>query len=339
MPFAVRCGKGRVIRMPNTAVAAKEKKLSPPGPSAKKKNKLWIKIKNQKYLYALMAIPVAWYVIFCYIPMGGLVLAFKDFRFADGIFGSPNVGFQNFINLFTDYWFPLILRNTIATSLLKMVIGFPFPILFAVFLNELRSNKLKRTAQTISYLPYFVSWVVVIGILRLLLSADGGMINRLLMAFGILDQPVSFMLQPDFIWPVAVASDIWKNMGWNSIIYLAAITGINQELYEAADIDGAGRFRKIWSITLPCIRSTIMILFILNIGSLFTSNFDQMWMLNVGPVGEVAETIDTYIYRMGLKNLNYGVGTALNIVRTIVVFALIAGTNKIAKLFGEDGIW
>lgn len=305
----------------------------------KKRKKTWTKIKNQKWLYALLAIPFFWYLIFCYLPMGGLILAFKDFQFSLGIWDSPFVGLDNFKNLFSDYWFPVILKNTVGLSILKLIIGFPFPIIFAVFLNELRSNKLKKVAQTVSYLPYFVSWVVVVGILRLLMSADGGAVNALLLNMGIIDQPISFLLQPDFIWPIAVASEVWKGMGWNSIIYLAAITGINQELYEAADIDGAGRWRKIWSITLPCIRPTIMILFIMNIGSLFGSNFDQMWLLNVGPVGEVAETIDTYIYRVGLKQLNYGMGTALNIVRTMVVFLLIAGTNKLAKLFGEDGIW
>lgn len=305
----------------------------------KKKKKLWTNIKNQKYLYLLMAIPFIWYVVFCYIPMGGLVLAFKNFRFSDGIWGSAWVGLQNFVTMFSDYWFPIILRNTVVTSVLKIIVGFPVPIIFALLLNELRSTKLKKLSQTISYLPYFVSWVVVIGIFRLMFSADGGVINKVLVALGVIEKPVSWMLLPETIWPLAVFSDIWKNMGWNSIIFLAAITGIDQELYEAAELDGAGRFRKMWSITLPAIRPTIMILFIMNMGSLFTSNFDQMYLLNVGPVGDVAETIDTYIYRMGLKQLNYGVGTALNIVRTVVAFILVAGSNKIAKLVGEDGIW
>ncbi len=308
-------------------------------PTAGERKRLWRRIKNQRYLYLLMLVPLVWYAVLCYIPMGGLVLAFKDFRFAEGIFGSQWVGLNNFKTLFTDYWFPLIVRNTLATSLLKMVFGFPFPILFAILLNELKGNGLKRVSQTISYLPYFVSWVVVIGVLRLMLTSDGGIVNTLLVQLGVLERPVSFMQQVDAIWPIAVISDIWKNMGWNSIIYLAAITGIDQQLYEAAELDGAGRLRKIWHITLSGIRPTIVILFIMSIGGLFTSNFDQMYMLNVGPVGEVAETVDTYIYRVGLKNLNYGVGTALTIVRTAIVFVLIWGTNRIARLVGEEGIW
>ena len=297
------------------------------------------KLYNQKWLLLMLLVPVIWFVIFCYIPMGGLILAFKDYKFSEGIFGSDWVGLKNFRDLFSDYYFPLIIRNTVATSLLKMIFGFPAPIILALMLNELISTKLKRVVQTLSYLPYFVSWVVVIGMLRLMLSADGGIINRFLVAIGILDQPVSFMQRSEAIWPIAVISDIWKNVGWNTIIYLAAITGIDQQMYEAAALDGAGRFRRIWHITLPAIRSTIVILFLMNLGSLFTSNFDQMYMLNVGSVGDVAETIDTYIYNFGVKQLNYGIGTALSIVRTVVVFLFVSGGNWLAKKFGETGIW
>ena len=303
------------------------------------KMSVWKKIATQKYLYLLILVPFLWYALFVYYPMTGLMLAFKDFRFVDGIWGSKWIGLTHFRTLFDDYWFPVILKNTIGLSLLKLIIGFPAPIIFAILLNELRGNKFKRVVQTVSYLPYFVSWMVVIGILRLMLTADGGIVNTILIQLGILDKPVSFMQMESAIWPIAIISDIWKNIGWNSIIYLAAITGINMELYEAAELDGAGRFGKIWHVTLPGIKPTIVILFIMGIGSLFSSNFDQMYMLNTGPVGAVAETIDTYIYRVGLKNLNYGVGTALTIVRTIVVFVLVWTTNKFAKLLGEDGIW
>lgn len=302
-------------------------------------SKIGNKIYNQRYLYYLILIPFAWFIVFAYVPMVGIILAFKNFSFAKGLFGSDWYGLNNFINLFSDFYFPLILRNTIATSFLKLIFGFPAPIILALMLNELRLIRVKKAIQTISYLPYFVSWVVVIGILRLMLSADGGIINKALVAIGILEKPYSFMQRSNAIWPIAVISEIWKNIGWNSIIYLAAITGIDQQMYEAAEIDGAGRFRKIWSITLPSIRSTMIILFILSIGSLFSSNFDQMYMLNVGSVGDVAETIDTYIYNFGVKRLNYGIGTALGIVRTVVVFLMIAMTNFIARKFGESGIW
>jgi putative aldouronate transport system permease protein len=198
---------------------------------------------------------------------------------------------------------------------------------------------LKRVAQTVSYLPYFVSWVVVIGIFRMLLTADGGLVNNLLLRLGAIDRPISFLMKPGYIWPVAVISDIWKLMGWNCIIYIAAISNINPELYEAAEVDGASRWRRLWHITLAGIRPTIVVMFILGISTLLVSTFEQMYMLNVGPVGEVAETLDTYIYRVGLKRINYGIGTALQLVRTAVLFAMVAASNKLAKLVGEEGVW
>ena len=300
---------------------------------------LRIRMWNQRYLYLLIAVPLVWLLVFCYVPMVGLILAFKDFKFSQGLFGSAWIGLRNFQNLFEDYYFPLIVRNTVMTSLLKLVFGFPAPVLLAIMLNETRNRHLKKTIQTVSYLPYFVSWVVVIGMLRLMFSADGGVINKLLVSIGVLDRPMSFMQRSNAIWPIAVVSDIWKNIGWNSIIYLAAITAIDPGLYEAAEIDGCGRLKRIWYITLPSIRSTIVILLIMNMGSLFSSNFDQMYMLNVGAVGDVAETIDTYVYNFGVKKLNYGIGTALSIVRMGVAFLLISIANVIAKKFGESGIW
>ena len=300
---------------------------------------LRIRMWNQRYLYLLIAVPLVWLLVFCYVPMVGLILAFKDFKFSQGLFGSAWIGLRNFQNLFEDYYFPLIVRNTVMTSLLKLIFGFPAPVLLAIMLNETRNRHLKKTIQTVSYLPYFVSWVVVIGMLRLMFSADGGVINKLLVSIGVLDRPMSFMQRSNAIWPIAVVSDIWKNIGWNSIIYLAAITAIDPGLYEAAEIDGCGRLKRSWYITLPSIRSTIVILLIMNMGSLFSSNFDQMYMLNVGAVGDVAETIDTYVYNFGVKKLNYGIGTALSIVRMGVAFLLISIANVIAKKFGESGIW
>ncbi len=300
---------------------------------------LRLRMWNQRYLYLLVIFPLVWLIVFCYVPMSGLVLAFKDYKFSQGLFGSPWAGLKNFKNLFEDYYFPLIVRNTVMISILKMIFGFPAPVILAIMLNEMRCRWLKKTIQTVSYLPYFVSWVVVIGMLRLMLSADGGVINKALVAVGILDKPVSYLQRSNAIWSISVISDIWKNVGWNSIIYLAAITGIDPVMYEAAEIDGCGRLRRIWYITLPSIRSTIVILLIMNMGSLFSSNFDQMYMLNVGPVGDVAETIDTYVYNYGVKKLNYGIGTALGIVRMGVAFVLISIANFIAKRFGESGIW
>lgn len=303
------------------------------------RKKTWVKIKQQKYLYLLMLVPFVWYVIFAYLPLGGLVVAFEDFKFSTGLFGSKWVGLQNFKAVFTDYWFPQLMKNTVLLGLLKMVIGFPIPIIFALLLNELRCKSLKKVTQTVSYLPYFVSWVVVIAILRILFSVDGGLVNKLLLKWGWIDKSVDWLLKKKMIWPVAIVSEIWKSFGWSSIIYLAAISGIDPQLYEAAALDGAGRLRQMWSITLPAIKSTIIIILIMNAAGMLASNFDQMYQLNLDPVSEVAETIDTYIYTFGLKKLNYGFGTAFSIVRMICSFILISGANKIAKVCGEDGIW
>lgn len=298
-----------------------------------------IRLYNQRYYFLMLAIPIAWYIIFSFIPMAGIVIAFKDFQLSQGILGSQWVGLKYFEQLFTDYYSKKVIVNTVGISFYKLLIGFPIPILFALLLNELKWIPFKKITQTFSYLPYFISWVVIIGIWRALLSVDGGVINNVLVGLGILEHPVSFILQKSSIWPIAVITDIWKNMGWNSIIYIAAISGINTELYEAAAIDGAGRFRKVWHITLPSLKPTIVILGIFSIGSLFSSNFDQMYMLGSGPVLDVAEVIDTYIFRQGLLKLQFSLGTAVGLVRSVMIVSLVALSNGLAKLAGEEGIW
>jgi putative aldouronate transport system permease protein len=297
------------------------------------------RFRGQGYYYLMLAIPIAWYIVFSFIPMAGLVIAFKDYRLADGIFGSKWVGLRFFEQIFTDYYSKKVLINTVGISFYKLLVGFPAPILFALLLNELRLVPFKKVTQTISYLPYFISWVVIIGIWRAMLSVDGGVVNNVLVGVGILDEPISFILQRKAIWPLAVLTEVWKNLGWNSIIYIAAIAGINPELYEAAAMDGATRFRRVWNVTLPGIRPTIVILLIFSIGSLFSGNFDQMYMLGVGPVQDAAEIIDTYIYRQGLQKLQFSLGTAASLLRSILIFLLVALSNAGAKAVGEEGVW
>lgn len=305
----------------------------------KLRKKNMMRLLNQRYYFLMLAIPVVWYILFSFVPMGGLIIAFKDYNLADGIAGSKWVGLRFFRQMFTDYYAKKVLLNTVGLSFYKLLFGFPVPILFALLLNELRSVHYKKVVQTVSYLPYFISWVIIIGIWRAMLSVDGGVVNNVLVGLGILDMPKSFILQRSAIWPIAILTDIWKNMGWNSIIYIAAIAGINMELYEAAAIDGATRVQRVWHITLPGIKPTIVILLIFSMGSLFSGNFDQMYMLGSGPVQDVAEIIDTYIYRQGLQKLQFSLGTATSLLRSVMIFLLVALSNVIAKAIGEDGVW
>lgn len=294
---------------------------------------------NQRYYFLMLSIPIIWYIIFSFIPMGGIVIAFKDYKLSRGVIGSEWVGLKYFIQIFTDYYSKKVLINTVGISFYKLIVGFPIPIIFALLLNEIRSARYKKVTQTISYLPHFISWVIIIGIWQAMLSVDGGVVNNALVGLGILDRPVSFMLQRSAIWPIAVLTEVWKNMGWNTIIYIAAISGINPEIYEAATIDGASRFRKVWNVTLPGIKPTIVILGIFSIGSLFSGNFDQMYMLGVGPVMDVAEVVDTYVFRQGLQKLQFSLGTAVSLLRSVMIFGLVALSNYIAKAAGEEGIW
>lgn len=293
----------------------------------------------QKFLY-LMVIPcLIWFIIFNYIPMAGIVIAFKDYTFAKGIWGSPWSGLDYFKQFVTGYHFKIILLNTLAISLLKLIFAFPAPIVLALLLNEVRKQMFKRSIQTLSYLPHFVSWVIVLGIWGRMLSVDEGIVNRFLLHLGIVHEPLNFMLTSKYMWPIAIITEVWKNIGFNSIIFLAALSSINPELYEAAGIDGAGRFSKLVHISLPGIRPTIAILFILAVGGIFTANFEQLYILGLPPVLDKTEVIDTYIYRYGLQNLQYSVGAAAGLLRSFVALILVLLTNRIVKMLGEDGLY
>jgi len=279
-------------------------------------------------------------IVFSYLPLYGLVMAFQDFRLGDAIGGSSWVGFEHFRLFFNSPNFWVILRNTFAISILKLIFVFPMPILLALMLNEVRNIAFKRVVQTISYLPHFISWVVVAGIALDLMSPHGS-VNSILLTLNIIDSPVTFMGEADYFWSILVLSDIWKGIGWGAIIYIAAISAINPELYQAAGIDGAGRFRMLWHITLAGIKPTIIIMLILTVGSMLQSSFEQILLLtnNLGNamVFERAEIIDTHIFRVGLMQMRYSYATAIGLFRSVVSVSLLLAVNFFTKkLFDES---
>ncbi len=294
---------------------------------------------RQKYLLLLLLPAIIWFFLMAYVPMGGILMAFQDFDPAAGYLGGSWAGLKYFRQFINSHYFSDVMRNTLGISGLKLLFGFPAPILFSLLFNELWGLRFKRFVQTASYLPYFVSWVVVVGILQRFLTADDGLINLLLVRLGMLEEPISFLSNSKYIWGVAVISEIWKNIGWNSIIYLAALTSISPELYEAARIDGASRLQQVWHITLPCIKPTIAIMLVMAVGGIFSANFDQLYLLGTPPVLDVTEVIDTYVYRTGLKGMQFSLGASVGLMKSVISFVLVLLTNGAMKLLGEEGLW
>ena len=276
--------------------------------------------------------------VFCYLPMFGIVIAFKDFRFNLGIWGSPWCGLQNFVELFQDKSFFLAIRNTLAINLLKLVFSFPLPIIFTILLNEMRIVWLKKTAQTLSYLPHFVSWVIVAGIFGNMFAMDG-LINAILQGLHITSGPVQFMAEQWFFWPLMVITGVWKETGWNAIIYIAALGNVNPELYEAAEVDGAGRWAKIWHVTLPAMIPTIRISLLFTLAGLFNAGFDQIYLFQNDLTMDVSEVIDTYVYRYGLSRGLYSFAGAAGLVQSVVNFAIILTANFISKKISGSGLF
>ncbi|MGG1615237.1 ABC transporter permease [Paenibacillus sp. NRS-1782] len=299
---------------------------------------LWDSVKQQKYLY-FMSIPfVIWVFIFSYLPLWGWTMAFQNYKPAKSFSDQKWVGLNNFIELFQDERFYLVLRNTLAMSLMGIVFGFVVPIFFAILLNELRGMLFKRFVQTISYLPHFVSWVVVAGLVTKMLSIDGGIVNDILIALHIVDEPIQFMAKGSWFWYIVTASDIWKETGWNTIIYLAAITGIDQEQYEASRVDGASRWRQMWHITLPGIRSTIAVLFIMAIGHLVSNGFEKQFLLGNSLVTDYSEVLDLYALNYGINLGRFSYGTAIGIFNSLVSILLLFTANGIFKKLTKESI-
>ncbi|GGD78815.1 ABC transporter permease [Paenibacillus nasutitermitis] len=292
----------------------------------------WKEWRKHKYYFVLLLPGLLYFALFHYWPMAGITIAFKDFRLLDGISGSPWVGLKWFRILFEapDFW--TALQNTIIISFYKLIINFPAPILLALLLNEVYNSTFKRIVQTIVYFPHFLSWVILGGILFSLFSSDSGLISFLGMKTSPLMDPGSFR---SFL----VLSEMWKEMGWGTIIYLAAISGINPELYEAARIDGASRLHLVRHITLPCIASTIVILLILRTGQILHVGFEQIFILYNPLVFEVSDVLDTYVYRLGLTMGRYSFATAAGLFQSFVGLLLLLVTNWVARRMGERGIW
>lgn len=298
----------------------------------------WKEVKRQKVLLILSAIFVIYGVIFYYIPLGGWIMAFQNYKPKNGLLHSTFVGLDKFKFLFSDATFLKVIRNTLAMGVLNLVCTFVMAILFAILLNEIRSNFGKKTVQTISYLPHFLSWIIVTGILHDAMSSNG-IINELLVNLHIIDSPINFFSNPKFFWPIVAFANVWKETGWNAIIYLAAITSIDPCLYEAASIDGAGRWAKIKYITLPGLRPTIMILLLMNIGNVLNAGFEVQYLLGNGLVKSVSDTIDIYVLTWGISQNDYSLGTAAGIFKSVVSILLIVIANYIAKRTGEERLF
>lgn len=286
-------------------------------------------------------------LVFNIIPMFGIVLAFKSYKITtgiQGIFTSEWVGVQYFKEFFTDYRFWELLRNTIAISTLKMVFAFPFPIILAILISECKNKMFKRFIQTASYLPNFVSWVLVYGISTALLAQGSGVINQLLIDIGIIETGIPFLTDPDMFWGTSVVLSIWKSSGWWAIIFLAAISGIDSTLYEAANIDGAGRMQRIWHITLPGIKGAVVTVLILSIGSflgggMVGSNFEQSFLMGNTVNNATSEIIQTYAFKMGMAQGRFSYATAVDLVQSMVAIVLILISNKVAKKVSGEGLF
>ena len=277
-------------------------------------------------------------VVFYYAPLAGWLMAFEDYKPKDGLFGSAFIGLEKFQRLFSDASFLRVIRNTLAMGVINLISTFVMAILFAILLNEIKSKGGKKVVQTISYLPHFLSWIIVTGILHDALSTSG-IINELLIKFNILDQPLNFFAHPKYFWPLVAFANVWKETGWNAIIYLAAITAIDPSLYEAASIDGAGRLAKIKYVTLPGIRPTIMITLLMNVGNVLNAGFEIQYLLGNGLVQSVSQTIDIYVLKWGISQGDYALGTAAGIFKSLVSIVLIVIANQIAKHNGEERLF
>ncbi len=304
-----------------------------------RRGRFWSTAIRNRYLY-MMSLPfVVWVFVFSYLPLWGWTMAFQKYKPGKSFFELKWVGFDYFKQLFQDDVFYQALRNTLAMSAMGLIAGFTVPIIFAILLNEVRVQALKRFVQTISYLPHFVSWVVAAGIISKMLSTDNGIVNDLLMGFQIIKEPIQFMGEGKLFWGIVTASDIWKETGWNAIIFLAAIAGIGPELYEAAKVDGASRWRQVWHITLPGIRTTIIILLIISIGHLISIGWEKQFLLGNNLVRDYSQTLDLYSLNYGLGMGRYSFGTAINMFNSLISLLLLFTANGIFKKISKESIF
>ncbi len=286
----------------------------------------------------LMLIPgIAWFLIFKYYPMYGVTIAFKDYKLLKGIMGSPWTGLDHFIRLFNSSQFESVFWNTLIIGIYRLVFSFPAPILFAILLNEIRHERYKKAIQSITYLPHFISWVVIAGLLQTILSPVDGVVNYVFQAFGL--GPYKFLMMPGLFRGIVIGSGIWKDMGWGSIVYLAAITGIDPQIYEAATMDGVTRLKKIWYITVPSIFPVIITMFLMKVGNIMEGGRDQILNLYNPIVYSVGDILDTYSYRVGLLDFDYSYSTAISLFQNVIGLIFLYITNFITKRVSDQGLW
>ena len=310
--------------------------LTPEQKAANKKQTLRL-IKRHKMLYLFILPCIVWLIIFCYIPMGGIMLAFKNYRFDMGIIGSPWAGMKWFKNFVGSLEFWSTIKNTLVITGLKLLICHPAPIILALLLNEVKAPRFKKLVQTFSYLPNFVSWVVVVSLMNVIFTPYGGIFNTIRAQFGL---PALFVMgEKSAFYPLVIFSDMWKGIGWGSIVYLAAITGVDQELYEAATIDGANRWQCTWHITLPGIMSTIVLLFIMAVGGLLNAGYDQILLLQQPANRQISQVLDTYVIETGIRYGKFEYATAIGVFKSVFALIMVTLTNFISKKAADISLW
>lgn len=307
------------------------------GPAKARSSELKRRLWKNKSIYLMLLPGILFFIIFKYLPMYGLIISFKDYKPFKGINGSEWVGLKHFERLFTEPDFLNILSNTLILFGMNLLFYFPIPIILALMLNELKNKYFKNLFQTLVYLPHFMSWVIIVSIGYVMLTMDGGIINELIAYFGF--EKVNFLLSPEWFRPTYMIQIIWREAGWGTIIYLAAIASIDPQLYEAARMDGAGRMRQVWHITLPAIRSVIIVLLILKIGDVLELGFEHVFLLLNSMNRSVAEIIDTYVYTAGLRQGQYSYSAAIGFFKSFVGLVLVVMANQISKKMGEEGVY
>ena len=307
-----------------------EKKKSFRARLAKNIRKNWI-------LYVMMLPVVLYYIIFAYAPMYGVQLAFKNYKIKLGIMGSPWVGLDHFKRFFNSYNFSLLLKNTLGISIYSLLVGFPIPIIFALLLNYIKNRYLKKTVQMVSYAPYFISTVVICGMLTIFMNPDTGVFNTILKALGM--EPMDFLSKPKWFKSISVWSGVWQGMGWSSIIYISALSGVDYEMHEAAIVDGATKLQRILHIDLPSIKPTIIMMLILQLGSLMNVGFEKVFLLQNTLNKQAASVISTYVYEVGLINSDYGYSTAIGLFNSIINMLLLVGANWFCKKFADESLF
>ncbi|SDC44728.1 putative aldouronate transport system permease protein [Paenibacillus sp. UNCCL117] len=300
-------------------------------------NTILTRLRRDKYLYLLAAPGILYFLIFKYIPIGGVVIAFQEYSPFKGILHSKWVGFENFERFFLSSDFMKLLRNTMVISVLNLVFFFPAPIILSLLLNEARNSKFKRTIQSVVYLPHFFSWVIVAGITFLLFSQSGGIVNSVIQMMGY--SKIDFLTNENYFWVMLTLQSIWKEAGWGTVIFLAAIAGVDPALYEAAKMDGANRLQQMKHITMPAIQNVVITLLILRMGHVLDVGFEQVYLMMNSAVTDVADVFETYVYRMGIQNGQFSFTTAVGLFKSVVGLILVIATNKLAKTYGKEGLY